>query len=54
VVRGPNGREHIIEPDGEHVTTVRRPDGAHRGRLSDGTIRPATDLEFQRVKGFVK
>jgi hypothetical protein len=54
VVRGPKGREHIIEENGEHVTSVRRPDSAHQARLQDGTIRPAKDLEFQKLKGFIK
>jgi len=53
VVRGPRGREHIIETTGEHVTSVRRPDAAHQARLRDGTIRPATEDEFQRLKAFV-
>jgi hypothetical protein len=54
VVRGPRGREHIVELNGEHVTSVRRPDAAHRARLRDGTIRPATDEEFQRIKSFIQ
>lgn len=53
VVRGPRGREHILESDGEHVTSVRRPDPAHRARLRDGRIRPATDAELQRLKRLV-
>ena len=53
VVCGPKGREHVIETDGEHVTSLRRPDAAHQARLRSGTIRPATDDEFQRLKGFV-
>lgn len=53
VVRGPRGREHIIEADGEHVTSLRRPDAAHQARLRDGTIRPATEEEFQKLKGYV-
>jgi hypothetical protein len=54
VVRGPKGREHIIEADGEHVTSVRRPDAAHQARLRDGTIRPAAEDEFQRLKAFIQ
>ncbi|MBY0515199.1 MAG: hypothetical protein K2P78_14995 [Gemmataceae bacterium] len=51
VVRGPNAREHVIEPDGEHVTSVQpRTDSAHRARLRAGTIRPATPDEFRRLK----
>jgi hypothetical protein len=54
VVRGPKAREHIIESDGEHVTSLRRPEAAHQARLRDGTIRPATDDEFQKVKAFAQ
>ena len=55
VVRGPNAREHVIEPDGEHVTSVQpRTDSAHRARLRAGTIRPATPEEFQRLKDMAR
>lgn len=54
VVRGPKGREHIIEPYGEHVTSVRRPDAAHQTRLLAGTIRLAAEEEFQKLKAFVQ
>jgi hypothetical protein len=54
VVRGPNAREHIIESNGEHVTSIRpRTDAAHKARLRDGTIRPATDDEFRRLKDMI-
>ena len=54
VVRGPGAREHILEPDGEHVTSIRpRTDSAHKARLRDGTIRPATVEEILRLKGMV-
>jgi hypothetical protein len=53
VVRGVRGREHIIEADGEHVTSVHRSDAAHQARLRGGVIRPATEEEFQKLKGFV-
>lgn len=54
VVRGPNAREHIIEPNGEHVTSVQpRTDAAHKARLRAGTIRPATQEEFDRLKGML-
>jgi hypothetical protein len=54
VVRGPSAREHVIERDGEHVTSIQpRTDSAHRKRLADGTIRPATLEEFARLKSFV-
>ena len=55
VIRGPNAREHIIEPDGEHVTSVRpRTDSAHRARLTAGTIRLTTPEEFERLKHMVR
>ena len=54
VVRGPKGREHIIESNGELVTSVNRFDAAHRGRVRGGTIRPATDEEFQKLKDFLQ
>jgi hypothetical protein len=54
VVRGSKGREHIIEANGEHVTSVRRPDAAHQARLRDGTLRPAAEEEFQRLKAFIQ
>jgi len=54
VIRGPRGREHIIEPNGVHVTSVRRPDAAHQARLRDATIRAATDDEFKTLKAFVE
>lgn len=54
VVRGPKGREHILEQDGEHITSVRRPNAAHQARLRAGTIRAATDEECQKLKAFVK
>jgi hypothetical protein len=53
VVRGPKGREHIIEANGEHVTSVRRPDAAHLARLRAGAIRPATADEVERLKAFI-
>ena len=54
VVRGPRGREHIIEMNGEHVTSVRRPDAAHQARLRDAKIRPATEEELQKLKAFTQ
>jgi hypothetical protein len=55
VVRGPNAREHVIEPNGEHVTSIRpRSDAAHKARLRAGTIRPAGPDEFQRLKDMVQ
>lgn len=54
VVRGPKGREHIIEANGEHVTSVRRPDAADHARLQNGTIRLSTEDEFQKLKALVR
>lgn len=55
IVRGPNAREHVLEPDGEHVTSVQpRTDSAHRARLRSGKIRPATPDEFERLKDMVR
>jgi hypothetical protein len=53
VVRGARGREHIIEPNGEHVTSVRRSNAAHQERLRKGVIRAATEEEVQQLKGFL-
>ncbi len=55
VVRGPNAREHILEANGEHVTSIRpRTDSAHQARLRSGTIRSANHEEFTRLKRMVK
>jgi hypothetical protein len=54
VVRGSRGREHVIDVNGEHVTSVRRPDAAHQARLRNGSIRAATEEEFQRLKAFIQ
>lgn len=55
VVRGPNAREHVIEPNGEHVTSVQpRTDAAHKARLRAGTIRPATAEEYERLKNMAQ
>jgi hypothetical protein len=53
-VRGPKARQHVIEPNGEHVTSLRRPDAAHKARLNDGRIRPASEDEFQDKKGMAQ
>ena len=50
IVRGARGREQIFESNGEHVTSVVRPNAAHLQRLRGGTIRPATSEEFQAFK----
>lgn len=54
VIRGPKSREHIIESNGEHITSVRRPEAAHQARLRIATIRPATEDEIQTVKAFTQ
>jgi hypothetical protein len=53
VVRGPRGREHVLEKDGELVTSLRRSDAAHEARLRSGVIRSATDEEFRELKQFL-
>ena len=53
IVRGGRGREHILETDGEHVTSMHRAEAVHQARLRQGRIRPASDEEFQKVKEFV-
>ncbi len=51
VVRGPNGREHIFEQNGTHVTTVAgRSAAAHRSRVQSGVLRLATEHEFNAFK----
>jgi hypothetical protein len=54
VVRGPKGREHIVESSGEHVTSVRRPDAAHQARIDNGTIRLASAEEQRKLKAFAQ
>ncbi|MBM7112183.1 hypothetical protein [Archangium primigenium] len=51
VIRGPNGREHIFEQNGTHVTTVAvRSAAAHRSRVQSGVLRLATEHEFNAFK----
>ena len=50
VVRGPRGREHIFEPNGEHVTTLDRPRKAHEGKVTRGQRQRVTDEEFSKFK----
>jgi hypothetical protein len=55
IVRGPNGREHVIDPSGELVTTIpRRTKAAHQQRLADEKIRPATVEELERIKNMAQ
>ena len=53
VVRGPKGREHIIDATGELVTSVRRTKATCQVRLKKGIIRPATAEEYHKLKTFV-
>jgi hypothetical protein len=53
VIRGPRGREHIIEATVQYVTSLRRP-VAYQARLQDGKIRPATEDEFRKLKASVE
>jgi hypothetical protein len=53
VIRGPRGREHVFEPDGQLVTSLNRSDGAHRAKVSRGERMPVTDEEFNRFKGLI-
>jgi len=51
VIRGGNGREHILESNGEHLTTVQfRSNLAHRKRVEAGKIRKATEEEVLILK----
>ena len=53
VVRGPRGREHVFEADGQIVTSLNRSDAAHRAKFSRGERMPDTDEEFNRFKGLI-
>ena len=53
VIRGPKGREHIIETNGEVVTTVNnRSRAAHNNIVKKGDRRPATQEEIDHIKSF--
>ena len=54
VVRGPRGREHIFEPDGELFTSIDRSQRAHQGKISQGERRPVTLNEFERFQEIFK
>ena len=55
VIRCKGSREHIIEPDGEVVTTINnRPKAAHQQRLRAGKIRRVTLEEISHIKSFVQ
>lgn len=47
IIRGKNGREHIIEPSGEIVTTINnRPNGVHLNKVKNEERRPITEQEY--------
>jgi hypothetical protein len=52
VVRGPNGREHIFEADGQQVTSLGDPRSAaaHRQKVQAGQRRAASDGEYERFR----
>ena len=54
VVRGGNGREHIIEPNGKILTSLNRSDAAHRAKINDEERTPATEEEYNRLKDLVR
>ena len=55
VIRGQGAREHIIETNGEHVTTINgRSNAAHNSILRNGGRRFATQAEIDAIKFFVK
>jgi len=54
VVRGPNGREHIFEPNGQVLTSVRRPDSAHSNKVVNGERRSVTEAEYRQFKELVR
>lgn len=47
IVRGPRGREHVFEPDGEHVTSIDRSQSAHQGKVLRGERLPATSDQYE-------
>jgi len=54
IIRGPGGREHVIEPEGELVTSLRRSEAAHMQKVATGNRRSATDEEFALLKALVQ
>ena len=48
VVRGSRGREHIFDPDGTHITTVRRSQSAHESKIARGERQPIAPEAFAR------
>ena len=55
VIRGQGAREHIIEANGIHITTVNgRSKASHNNILRNGGRRFATQEEINAIKSFVK
>ena len=54
VVRGPRGREHIFEPNGELVTSIDRSHRAHQDKIIRGERQPVTVNEFERLEEIFK
>jgi len=50
VVRASRGREHIFDPDGTHITTVRRSQSTHKAKLLRSKRRPITNEGFEKFK----
>ena len=46
VVRGSQGREHIFDTDGTHITTLRRSQRAHEAKVARGERQPLTPEAF--------
>lgn len=54
IVRGPKGREHVFEPNGQHVTTVdSRTDQAHLRLVRKGDRRLVTGDELLRFQALL-
>lgn len=51
IVRGARGREHVFESDGQLVTSLHRPDSAHRAKVNRGERIPITEEEYNQFKG---
>jgi len=46
IIRGAHGREHVFSPEGIIITSLKRSNNAHQGRVRAGDRRPATIKEF--------
>jgi hypothetical protein len=54
VLRGPRGREHVFEANGELVTTIDRSNAAHQQKVQKGERRPAKDAQFSQFQRLFK